>query len=80
MKTDISVEALTITTEDRWSLSEIQKAQLEDPDIRSILEMKLNSVDRSSWQEIACESPATKRYWALWNSLYLKDAVLYRKW
>ncbi|GBL87992.1 hypothetical protein AVEN_133667-1 [Araneus ventricosus] len=77
---DISVEALTMATENRWSLSEIQTAQLEDPDIRPILKMKLNSADRPSWQEIAHESPATKRYWALWNSLYLKDGVLYRKW
>ncbi|GBL95097.1 hypothetical protein AVEN_106056-1 [Araneus ventricosus] len=79
-ETDISVEALTMGTENRWSLSEIQKEQLEDPDIRPILKMKLNSADRPSWQEIAHESPATKRYWALWNSLYLKDGVLYRKW
>ncbi|GBN42883.1 hypothetical protein AVEN_85638-1 [Araneus ventricosus] len=79
METDISVEALTMTTEDRWSLSEIQKAKLRDPDIRPILKMKLNSADRPSWQEIARESPSTKRYWALWNSLYLKG-VLYRKW
>ncbi|GBL60457.1 hypothetical protein AVEN_66849-1 [Araneus ventricosus] len=78
-ETDISVEALTMATENRWSLSEIQKAQLEDPDIRPILKMKLNSADRPSWQEIAHESPATKQYWALWNSLYLKDGVLYRK-
>ncbi|GBL98690.1 hypothetical protein AVEN_19730-1 [Araneus ventricosus] len=28
METDISVEALTMTTENRWSLREIQKAQL----------------------------------------------------
>ncbi|GBM50478.1 hypothetical protein AVEN_203068-1 [Araneus ventricosus] len=69
-----------MATENRWSLSEIQKTQLEDPDIRPILKMKLNSADRPSWQEIAHESPATKRYWALWNSLYLKDGVLYRKW
>ncbi|GBM87336.1 hypothetical protein AVEN_133987-1 [Araneus ventricosus] len=79
-ETDFSVEALTMATENRWSLSEIQKAQLEDPDIRPILKMKLNSAYRPSWQEIAHESPATKRYWALWNSLYLKDGVLYRKW
>ncbi|GBM60114.1 hypothetical protein AVEN_145698-1, partial [Araneus ventricosus] len=45
-ETDISVEALTMATENRWSLSEIQKAQLEDPDIRPILKMKLNSADR----------------------------------
>ncbi|GBL92594.1 hypothetical protein AVEN_123772-2 [Araneus ventricosus] len=80
METDISVEALTMTTENRWSVSEIQKAQLEDPDIRPILKMKLNWADRPSWQEIARERPATKRYWALWNSLYLKDGVLYCNW
>ncbi|GBM45246.1 hypothetical protein AVEN_213073-1, partial [Araneus ventricosus] len=60
METDISVKVLT--TEDAWSSSEVQKAQLEDPAIRPILERKLNSEDRPSWQEIAPESPATKRY------------------
>ncbi|GBM67230.1 hypothetical protein AVEN_208939-1 [Araneus ventricosus] len=80
MEMDISVEALTMTTEDRWSLSEIRKAQLEDLDIRPILKLKQNSADRPSWQEIARESPATKHYWALWNSLYLKVGVLYHKW
>ncbi|GBN03699.1 hypothetical protein AVEN_258830-1 [Araneus ventricosus] len=45
-----------------------------------ILEKKLNSEDRPSWQEIAPESLATKRYWALSDSLHLKDGVLYRKW
>ncbi|GBN68513.1 Retrovirus-related Pol polyprotein from transposon 297, partial [Araneus ventricosus] len=78
IETDISVKALT--TEDAWSSSEVQKARLEDPAIRPILERKLNSEDRQSWQEIAPESPATKRYWALWDSLHLKDGVLYRKW
>ncbi|GBM62391.1 Transposon Ty3-I Gag-Pol polyprotein [Araneus ventricosus] len=63
-----------------WSSCEIQKAQLEDPAIKPILEKKLNSAERPSWQEIAPESPATKRYWALWDSLHLKDGVLYRKW
>ncbi|GBO10424.1 hypothetical protein AVEN_170760-1 [Araneus ventricosus] len=52
--------------------------QLEDPAIRPIQEKKLNSDDRPSWQEIAPETPATKRYWALWDSLHLEDGVLYR--
>ncbi|GBN82390.1 hypothetical protein AVEN_41350-1 [Araneus ventricosus] len=69
-----------MTTEDTWPVSEIQKAQLEDPDIRPILEKKLKSADRPSRQEIAQENPATNRYWALWDSLHLKDGVLYRKW
>ncbi|GBN53350.1 hypothetical protein AVEN_221599-1 [Araneus ventricosus] len=62
------------------SSCEIQKAQLEDPAIKPILEKKLNSADRPSWQEIAAESPATKRYWALWDFLHLKDGVLCRRW
>ncbi|GBM00238.1 hypothetical protein AVEN_9296-1 [Araneus ventricosus] len=79
-ETDISVRALRRTTEDTWSVSEIQKAQLEDPDIGPILEKKLKLADRSSRQEITPESPATKRYWALWDSLHLPDGVPYRKW
>ncbi|GBM31328.1 hypothetical protein AVEN_91317-1 [Araneus ventricosus] len=59
--------------------SEIQKAQLEDPAIGPILEKKLNSEDQPSWQEFAPESPATKRYWPFWDSLHLKEGVLYRK-
>ncbi|GBL91309.1 hypothetical protein AVEN_203464-1 [Araneus ventricosus] len=78
METNISVKVLT--TEDPWSSSETQKAQLVDLVFRPFLEKKLNSEDRISWQEIAPESPATKRYWALWDSLHLKDCVLYLKW
>ncbi|GBL63149.1 Retrovirus-related Pol polyprotein from transposon 297, partial [Araneus ventricosus] len=77
---DTSVKVLTTTSVDPWSSCEIQKAQLEDPAIKTILEKKLMSADRPSWQEIAPESPATKRYWALWDSLRLKDGVLYRRW
>ncbi|GBM18797.1 hypothetical protein AVEN_30201-1 [Araneus ventricosus] len=43
METDISVKVLT--TEDPWSSNEVQKAQLEDPAIKPILEKKLNSAD-----------------------------------
>ncbi|GBN24594.1 Retrovirus-related Pol polyprotein from transposon 297, partial [Araneus ventricosus] len=77
---DTSVKVLTTTSVDPWSSCEIQKAQLEDPAIKTILGKKLMSADRPSWQEIAPESPATKRYWALWDSLHLKDGVLYRRW
>ncbi|GBN77586.1 Retrovirus-related Pol polyprotein from transposon 297 [Araneus ventricosus] len=59
IETDTSVKVLT-TSVDPWSSCEIQKAQLEDPAIKPILEKKLNSEDRPSWQEIAPESPATK--------------------
>ncbi|GBN45417.1 Retrovirus-related Pol polyprotein from transposon 412, partial [Araneus ventricosus] len=79
IETDIFVKVLA-TINNPWSSNEVQKAQLEDPAIRPILEKKLNSEDRPSWQEIALESPATKRYWALWDSLHLKDGIFYHKW
>ncbi|GBN32419.1 Retrovirus-related Pol polyprotein from transposon 297 [Araneus ventricosus] len=69
MDTNISFKVLTSATVDPWSSCEIQKAQLEDPAIKPILEKKLNSADRPSLLEIAPESHATKRYWALWDSL-----------
>ncbi|GBL68414.1 hypothetical protein AVEN_229650-1 [Araneus ventricosus] len=53
----------------RGYVSGIQKVQLEDPDIRPILKKKLKSADRPSRQEIAPQRPATKRYWALSDSL-----------
>ncbi|GBM71467.1 Retrovirus-related Pol polyprotein from transposon 297 [Araneus ventricosus] len=45
MERDISVKVVTTTTVDPWSSCEIQKAQLEDPAIKPILEKKLNSAD-----------------------------------
>ncbi|GFU81085.1 retrovirus-related Pol polyprotein from transposon 412 [Trichonephila clavipes] len=35
---------------------------------------------KPSWQDIAPFHPTTKRYWALWDSLHLRNCVLYRKW
>ncbi|GBM13960.1 hypothetical protein AVEN_152386-1 [Araneus ventricosus] len=77
----LSSEAYLVYLDDIMiSSCEIQKAQLEDPAIKPILEKELNSAYRPSWEEIAQESPVTKRYWAVWDSLHLKDGVLYRKW
>jgi len=69
----------SVLTPDPWSPEGLQKSQWEDQDIRPILEKKINLEARPSWQEIASCSPTTKRYWALWDSLHLRDGVLYRK-
>ncbi|GBN01694.1 hypothetical protein AVEN_134301-1 [Araneus ventricosus] len=76
IETDTSVKVLTTTSVDPWSSCEIQKAQLEDPAIKTILEKKLMLTDRPYWQEIASESPATKRYWAL-GTPYILRTVFY---
>ncbi|GFX90124.1 retrovirus-related Pol polyprotein from transposon 412 [Trichonephila clavipes] len=41
--------------------------------------MKESSEEKASWQDIAPFHPTTKRYWALWESLHLRNGVLYRK-
>ncbi|GFY21179.1 retrovirus-related Pol polyprotein from transposon 412 [Trichonephila clavipes] len=33
-----------------------------------------------AWKDIAPFHPTTKRYWALWDTLHLRNGVLYQKW
>ncbi|GFU69067.1 uncharacterized protein TNCV_4457941 [Trichonephila clavipes] len=54
--------------------------QLADPEIKQIIEFKESSDKKPSWQDIVSSHPTTKRYWALWDSLHLRNGVLYRKW
>ncbi|GFU80972.1 retrovirus-related Pol polyprotein from transposon 412 [Trichonephila clavipes] len=65
---------------DPWSDESVQKDQLADPEIKPIIEFKVSSDEKPSWQDIAPFHPTTKRYWALWDSLHLRNGVLYRKW
>ncbi|GFS75322.1 integrase_H2C2 domain-containing protein [Trichonephila clavipes] len=65
---------------DPWSDENVRKDQLADPEIKPILEFKESFDEKPNWQEIAPFHPTTKRYWALWDSLHLRNGVLYRKW
>ncbi|GFW78230.1 integrase_H2C2 domain-containing protein [Trichonephila clavipes] len=65
---------------DPWSDESIRKDQLADPEIKPIIELKKSSDEKPSWQDIASAHPTTKRYWALWDSLHLRNVILYRKW
>ncbi|GFU47757.1 retrovirus-related Pol polyprotein from transposon 412 [Trichonephila clavipes] len=65
---------------DPWSDESVRKDQLADNEIKLIIEFRESSDEKSSWQDIAYFHPTTKRYWALWDSLHLRNGVLYRKW
>ncbi|KAF8791606.1 Retrovirus-related Pol polyprotein like [Argiope bruennichi] len=65
---------------DPWSDKSVRKVQLADPEIKPIIEFKESTGGKPSWQDIASFHPTTKRYWALWDSLHLRNGVLYRKW
>ncbi len=55
----------------------IAERQAKDPDIAHILEaMKSNRKPTS--EEMVTASPATRHYWVLWDSLSLREEVLYK--
>ncbi|GFX36760.1 retrovirus-related Pol polyprotein from transposon 412 [Trichonephila clavipes] len=58
----------------------VRKHQLADPEIKPIIEFKESFDEKPNWQDIAPFHPTTKRYWALWDSLHLRNSVLYRRW
>ncbi|GFU61676.1 retrovirus-related Pol polyprotein from transposon 412 [Trichonephila clavipes] len=74
------VTAPSTSALDLWSDESVQKDQLADPEIKPLIEFKESSDEKPSWQDIAPFHPTTKRYWALWDSLHLRNGVLYRKW
>ncbi|GFV45329.1 retrovirus-related Pol polyprotein from transposon 412 [Trichonephila clavipes] len=61
-----------------WNDESVRKDQLADPEIKPIMEFKESSDEKPSWQDIAPFHRTTKRYWALWDSLHVKNGVLYR--
>ena len=63
-----------------WTSHELQQLQEKDPDIGPIRTLMKSSMDKPSWATIAPENAVTKAYWAQWETLRLKDGVLYRLW
>ncbi|GFS91361.1 retrovirus-related Pol polyprotein from transposon opus [Trichonephila clavipes] len=60
---------------DVWIDESVRKDQLADPEIKSIIKFKESSDEKPSWQDIAPFHATTKRYWALWESLHLKNGI-----
>ena len=64
-----------------WTVAEMQTAQMQDPDICPVLSAKTSCPDcRPHWREISIESQAAKVYWSEWDSMYVRNGCLYRKW
>ncbi|GFW27444.1 hypothetical protein TNCV_162891 [Trichonephila clavipes] len=82
IKYDYAIRQITTSTAtptDPWSDEKIREDQMADPDIKPLIEFMESSSNKPSWQDISAYSPTTKQYWALWNSLHLRNGVLYRK-
>ncbi|GFY20569.1 retrovirus-related Pol polyprotein from transposon 412 [Trichonephila clavipes] len=81
-KDDYAIRQITTSTAtppDPWSDEKVREDQMADPDIKPLIEFMESSSNKPSWQDISAYSPTTKQYWALWNSLHLRNGVLYRK-
>ena len=63
-----------------WSQEELRAGQQVDSDLEPLLQWKEAGDDKPPWQTAAPYSEVTKAYWMLWESLELKDRVLYRLW
>lgn len=55
-----------------------KKSQLEDSSISVILQRK-EEKKRPSWQKLVSKYETIKAYWSLWDSLIMKDGVLFKK-
>ena len=62
-----------------WSVEELREAQLQDPDIGPILEMKDKGWERPKYQKVSHLSMASKSYWHQWNRIEIQQGVLVRK-
>ncbi|GFX97020.1 retrovirus-related Pol polyprotein from transposon 412 [Trichonephila clavipes] len=62
-----------------WSDERVRKDQLADTEIKPIIEFKESSDEKPSCQDIAPFHSTTKCYCALWDSLHLRNGVLYIK-
>ena len=62
------------------SLDELKTQQEQDPVLNVILATMKAGAGRPDWKELSPQRPEVKSYWRLWNSLELKDDVLYYRW
>ena len=62
-----------------WTQEELRTLQMQDPDIRPIVEWK-SVGKRPDWQDICAMNTATKSYWAQWDSIVMVNGILYRRW
>ena len=73
-----SVAAVSLSpsiTQDR-----IRRAQMQDADIKPVLEWKENRDVKPKWEDVSAMSSATKSFWVNWDLLTIKDGILVRRW
>ena len=59
-------------------LQDLSRLQRKDTDIGPVV-TAMESGKRPSSQEMVTRSPAGRHYWILWDSLVLRDGILFKK-
>ncbi|MES9880795.1 MAG: hypothetical protein ABW185_07935, partial [Sedimenticola sp.] len=59
---------------------EISQAQMTDDSLRKVIGWLQHDPTRPNFDMIAMESPEVKELWSNWDTLLLKNGVLYKKW
>ena len=62
------------------SLEDLKRQQEQDPTLRVIISLLKTRTARPEWKELSPQTTEVKSLWKLWNSLELRDGVLYYKW
>ena len=62
-----------------WTTSDLLEAQQQDQDIGPVVRWITEGI-RPPWSTVAPHSEETKIYWSQWDSLCLREGVLFRIW
>ena len=63
-----------------WSQEELQQLQREDPSLKFVLDSKQRQEEKPPLGEIDQTDKALKTLWHQWESLEVKNGILYRNW
>ena len=61
-----------------WEVKELREAQFNDQSLRHIVTW-LEEGEKPPWNQVSPFGPEVKAYWAQWDSLTMRNGVLYRK-
>ena len=77
--TSSSTVLLDRTILSSYSDLDLAKCQKSDPDIELIYESLLSGRKRPPGVEVAVKSWAARHYWVIWNSLTIKEGMIYKE-
>ena len=64
----------------QWSPSRLREVQMNDLDLKEIIQWKEAGGERPKWQDISPRSPTLKTYWSHWDQLHVVNGILYKRW